>query len=242
MKCSFDLGGCALFAAGLVAALAGDDAHGDHEHNGHQQAGQIARGEQLADGGARDQTVDDQVDAGRDDRRDAARGRGDRGGEALAVAALFHLGHEHLALHGGVRVGRAGAAAHEHGEKDVDLRETALHVAGQRVGKGHELFAHAGIVHQRTRHDEKRDGEEGERLRGRDELLHQQIRMRGRIDEGEERQRRRHEGVGNRDAREVQGEGDDDGEIDDKAGHASVASPLLRSAGSRMVRMRFIRE
>lgn len=46
-------------------------------------------------------------------------------GKALAVAALFHLGHEQLALHGGVGVGRAGAAAHEHAQQDVDLRKAA---------------------------------------------------------------------------------------------------------------------
>ena len=93
--------------------------------------------------------------------RDAGGSGGDSGGEALAVAALFHLRHQHFALHGSVRVGRAGAAAHQHAQKHVHLGKAALGCGpGQSIGKGHELVAHDGVVHDGPAMIEKpqRDG------------------------------------------------------------------------------------
>ena len=224
---------CAAGAGRRVAALFGDDRHGDHQRHSHKQAGDVAGSKELTDGCAGDQTVDDEIDSGRDDGRDARGRRRDRGGKALAVAALFHLGHEQLALHGGVGVGRAGAAAHEHAQQDVDLRKAAGQMPGERVGKVHEPRADAAVVHDRAAHDEKRDRKERERLRGRDELLHQQVRHGRRVNKAEIGQRRGKERVGDRDAREIQHERDDDRQDRKERAHASTSPssllPLLRS-------------
>ena len=210
-----------------VAALFGDDRHGDHQRHSHEQTGHVAGGKELADGRTGDQAVDDEVDSGRDDGRDARGRRRDRGGEALAVAALFHLGHEQLALHGGVGVGRAGAAAHEHAQQDVDLRKAAGQMPGERVGKVHQPRADAAVVHDRAAHDEKRDRKERERLRGRDKLLHQQVRHGRRVNEAEIGQCRGKERVGDGDAREIQHERDDDRQDRKERAHASTSPSSL---------------
>ena len=218
---------CAAGAGRRVAALFGDERHGDHQRHSHKQTGDVAGSKELTDGCAGDQTVDNEVDPGRDDGRDARGRRRDRGGKALAVAALFHLGHEQLALHGGVGVGRAGAAAHEHAQQDVDLRQTAAHMPGERVGKVHEPRADAAVVHDRPAHDEKRDRKERERLRGRDEFLHQQVRHRRRVNKAKVGQRRGKERVGDRDAREVQHKRDDDRQDGEERAHASTSPSRL---------------
>ena len=106
-------------------------------------------------------------------------------------------------------------------------------VTGERVGKVHQPRADAAVVHDRAAHDEKRDRKERERLRGRDELLHQQVRHGRRVNEAEVGQRRGKERVGDRDAREIQHERDDDRQDRKKRAHASTSPssllPLLRS-------------
>ena len=218
---------CTAGTGRRVATLFGDDRHGDHQRHSHEQTGHVAGGKELADGRTGDQAVDDEVDSGRDDGRDARGRRRDRGGEALAVAALFHLGHEQLALHGGVGVGRAGAAAHEHAQQDIDLRKAAGQMPGERVGKVHQPRADAAVVHDRAAHDEKRDRKERERLRGRDELLHQQVRHGRRVNEAEIGQCRGKERVGDGDAREIQHERDDDRQDRKERAHASTSPSSL---------------
>ena len=98
---------------------------------------------------------------------------------------------------------------------------------GERVGKVHEPRADAAVVHDRPAHDEKRDRKERERLRGRDEFLHQQVRHRRRVNKAEVGQRRSKERVGDRDAREIQHERDDDRQDGEERAHASTSPPWL---------------
>ena len=220
-----DLGGGLDVAARCVTTLLSDDVDGHHKRQCHDKAREVACGKELADRSARNQTIDDQVDAGRDNRRDAGGGGRDRGGEALAVSALFHLGDQHLAFHRGIRVGGAGAAAHQHAEQHVDLCQTARPMPGQRVGKGHQLVAHACVVHDGAGHDEEGNREEREGLRRGNELLQQQIDLGGRIHKSEVVKRTRHQRVGDGDSGEVQHQGDDNRKVH---GHVIPRPPSVR--------------
>lgn len=90
------------------------------------------------------------------------------------------------------------SSRHEHAQQDVDLRKAAGQVTGERIGEVHQPRADAAVVHDRAAHDEKRDRKERERLRGRDELLHQQVRHGRRVNEAEIGQCRGKERVGDR--------------------------------------------
>ena len=133
--------------------------------------------------------------------------------------------HQHFALHRGVCVGRAGAAAHQHTEQDVHLRKAALGMACQGVREGHELVAHPGVVHDGTCHDEERDRQQREGLRGGDKFLKQQVGLGGRVHKAEVVQCTGHQRVGNGDAGEVQHQGDDNRKIHD---HISSVPPFSR--------------
>ena len=133
------LGRGELVARGGVIALVRDHRHDDHHRDTHQDAGDIAGCKDAAEGGLGNQGVDDQVHAGRDDRGRRGGRSGDGGGERLGIAALFHLGDQHLRLHGAVGVGGAGAAAHQHAQQHVDLGKAALHVARDAFTEVHHL-------------------------------------------------------------------------------------------------------
>ena len=134
------LGGRHLIAGLGVIALLGNNGHSDHHCGTHQDTGNIAGGEGTAQRGLCDKTENDKVNSGRNDGCCGGGSCGDGSGKGLGVAALFHLGDQHLGLHGAVGVGGAGAAAHQHTQKHIDLSQTAAHMACHTLTKVHHLI------------------------------------------------------------------------------------------------------
>ena len=60
-------------------------------------------------------------------------------------------------LHRGIRAGGAGNAAHQRTHQDIDLREPAVHPAGQQLCKRKQPLGDAAVVHQVACEDEKGD-------------------------------------------------------------------------------------
>ena len=117
----------------LVAVLAGGPAHGNHQQDHHQHAREPAGHEQAADGYLAGGAVDDQAHGRRNRRDDQAGQAVDRGGPAAGIPVLEHLWAEDAALHGSVRDGGAGNAAHQGGQHAGDLADGAVHVAAQHI-------------------------------------------------------------------------------------------------------------
>ena len=178
----------AALARRPVAAALGDEVHRDHQRGREQEAGHDAADEEPADRDVGEVAVDDEADAGRDDRRDHGGAGGDRRREAGRVAALDHLRAEHLGLHRGVGVRRGGEAAHQRRQQHVGLAEAADPVADQRVGEVEQAPGDAGVVHDRAGADEERHREQRERVGDLHELLHEDAQRQA-FAEDEERQR-----------------------------------------------------
>ena len=126
-----------LVSGGGVIALLCDDRNDDHHGQGHQDAGDIACGKDLAQRNLREKAVDDEVDSGRNDGGRSRRGGGDGRGERLGVTTSLHLRNEHLGLHCAVGVCGTGAAAHQHGQQHVDLCKAAAHMTGNTLTEVH---------------------------------------------------------------------------------------------------------
>lgn len=126
-----------LVSGGGVIALLCDDRNDDHHGQGHQDAGDIACGKDLAQRNLREQAVDDEVDSGRNDGGRSRRGGGDGRGERLGITTSLHLRNEHLGLHCAVGVCGTGAAAHQHGQQHVDLCKAAAHMTGNAFTEVH---------------------------------------------------------------------------------------------------------
>ena len=169
-----------------VAAPLRDRVSRDHQHHHHQQAGDDACHEQPADRDVADIAVEDQADRGRNGRRDQ-RADGDGGGRiALAVALGDHRRAQDARLHGRVRDGRAGHAAHQGGEQDRDLRQAARDPADRHHRDLQQAVGDAALVHEMAGEHEERHGEQRETLAHRGDLLHADGQRHGAIDDEED--------------------------------------------------------
>ncbi len=123
---------------------------GDHQHQGgcHQQAGDEAGGEKLADGGRGHDAVDDHGQRWRDDRTDG-RGRGSNPDREIRVVAGVTHG---LDLDGakppGVGDGGAGHAGEDDRGSDVHMAQATVHPANAGSGEGENPIGDADRVHQ----------------------------------------------------------------------------------------------
>ena len=158
-----------------IAALLGDAVNREHEQHRHQHARDDAGQEQAADGNLAGYAEEDQAQGRRNGRGDQAAHCQNAGGEALGIAALFHIRAENAALHRGVSRRGAGNAAHHAGEQHGDLRKTAAHMAGRLRAELDEAGGDARFVHQVAGQDKERNGQQREGLRGADHLLHQNL-------------------------------------------------------------------
>ena len=105
-----------------------------------------------------DAAVQDHRDSRGDQRGDHGGGGGDDGGKLLGEAFLFHLRHQHLGFHCGVRQVGAGQTAHQRGQQDVHLGQTAGQAAGDRGAEVHDPVGDAGVVHEHAGTYEERYG------------------------------------------------------------------------------------
>lgn len=126
-----------LVSGGGVVTLLCDDGDNYHHGDGHQYAGDIACGKDLAQRNLREQAVDDEVDSGRNDGGRSRRGGGDGRGERLGITTSLHLRNEHLGLHCAVGVCGTGATAHQHGQQHVDLCKASAHMTGNTLTEVH---------------------------------------------------------------------------------------------------------
>ena len=65
------------------------------------------------------------------------------------------------------------------------FRSTVRQMTGEHVGKLHELFTDAAVIHDGTSHNEKRDGEQRKGLRRAHKALQKQSGRRAGIDKAE---------------------------------------------------------
>ena len=168
----------AVMPAGLgqldeVGLAAEDKGRGD-EARAHDEAGDDARLEEVADADAGgNRAVDDEGDAGRDDDADSA-GAGHEGrGETGAVPGADHAGnHDEAEGRDGGRAG-AGDGGEEAGDDDADNREAAAQVADAGFGEVDEALGYLRLVHDVAGEDEVGDGQQHEFAhRGAEHLRH----------------------------------------------------------------------
>ncbi len=142
-----------------------DEMDQHHQHRPHEQAGQHAGDEQVADRGVGDHGVQHHRDRGRDDRPDRGRGRGHRTREARCVACIAQHQVDHqLAGAGGIGQGAAAHAREDDAEHDVDLGEAAAQPADQQRGEAQQALADSTRVHDLGGEDEHRHREQHEAL------------------------------------------------------------------------------
>ncbi len=156
----FELGqdfadGSSFFTRRLIAALVRNNGYNNHHRNCHQNARHIACHKHFSYRYAGNQGIDDEVDARRNNRRAGRGGSSNSGTKGPAVAAFFHFGNQHLALHSGIGISTAGYTAHQKAQQHVYLRQAAGHMAHEYVSKLHQLVADTSIVHNRASHDEE---------------------------------------------------------------------------------------
>ena len=154
-----------------VAAAAGGDRNGNGERGPQHQARDDARGKQPSDRDLADRAVQDEADAGRNDRRQQ-RTVGNHAGRITAgVAALEHLQTDDAGIHGGVGDRRPRHAAHQRRQRDGGLGQAAVHPPRQHRGELEQVDRDAGVVEEIAGEDEQRDREQREILRLRDRQL-----------------------------------------------------------------------
>ena len=154
-----------------VILLDGDDVGADHQDDGQQSAGQVAREEQAADG---DTTgggcVDDHVMTRRDQQTLAGGGDGNSRGEVGVVTLIDHHGDHDGTDGSGIGRSRTGNAAEEVGSHDVDHGHAAAHPADAGISQRDQLFGNTAGAHEHAHGDEERHSHQAE---GRDALDHQ---------------------------------------------------------------------
>ncbi len=161
-----------LFTAWLVAALYRCRISRDHQDNGAQNARQHTCHEHLANGNIRNQTIDDERNAGRNDRRNQRASCRHRAGERFVIATLDHFRHHHAGEHGAVGQIGSADATHQGGNHDVGECHAAAHTTDQNFRDLDQTFCNAGMRHHRTKHDEERNGKQRRVLCRADEALH----------------------------------------------------------------------
>ena len=150
------LGGSHLFTGALVALLLGDPTDVQHFQSHAQQAGNVTGSEHTANGNFGGEGEDDQAHSGRDDGGNQAGSDGNSSGEVLIIAAIGHFGNQELAVEGSVSSGGAGDTAHHGGQQNIDMAQTAGHMAYQAVSQAQEPVRNTGITHNCAGGDEER--------------------------------------------------------------------------------------
>ena len=154
----------ALGAGGLGLPLqvhfAAHQQRRDDQTRAHDQAGDHAGLEQVADGGVRDGAEHHEGDGGRDDDADGAGAAHQGGGKGGGIAGLDHAGDQHQAQggHGG-RAG-AGDGGEEAGHDDAHDGKAALHVTHAGLGQVDQPLGDLGLFHDVAGEDEEGDGQQ----------------------------------------------------------------------------------
>ena len=145
-----------------LGRLEGPNHRDRHEEDRGEKPGDDAGHEEPADGGAGERPVEDHRDA-RGDQYPQGAARGQRSvGQAVVIAALFHLGaredpHRRRRGDAGARDRREDAAG-----DDVHLRETAGETVDPFLHRVVELLAESPLHHELPHQDEQDDGGQGE--------------------------------------------------------------------------------
>jgi hypothetical protein len=151
---------CAGQGVGQLVAV-GHELDRDHQCDADQDARHDARKEQRGHAFAHHIGVDDHDARRRDDRPDDRACGGDRGGEGLGVALLFHLRDDDRPQSRDIGHRRPRDTGEEHGVDDVHLRQTAPEVADHRLREADDPGRDAAPVHQLARQHEEGDCHQG---------------------------------------------------------------------------------
>ena len=152
-------------------------AHAD-EAAGHEDPGQHAGHEQVADGDAADHGVEDHRDGGRDQDVDHRRGRVVGRAQPRRVALAPLPRDQHRAERAGVGHRAAGDAAEHHGADHGGGQRAAAQPLHQLAGEAQQLLAQLAFHDQGAGQDEEGQREHREGLGLREHLLrHQQQRQ-----------------------------------------------------------------
>ena len=137
------------------------DVHVNHQGGRQHEAGEHTAHEQRGNGDIGGDAVDDERDAGRDDRPQAGGRTGHGSRHAIVVARLLH-GREHddsygnSGRHGGPGNGGEDGAGHDRG-----MAQSAADVPNKGTGEVHQVRREAAFVHEVAGQHEEWDGEEG---------------------------------------------------------------------------------
>ncbi len=158
---------------GLQLQLPPDDEGGDDQGRTHDQAGDHAGLEQVADGGVRNGTVHHEGDGGGNDDPDGAGTAHESGGEGGAVAGADHTGDHHQAQ--GCYGGRTGAGdgGKEAGDDDAHDGQTTPQVAHAGLSQTDQAFGDLGLIHDVAGQDKEGNGQQHELAGGRGKQLGQ---------------------------------------------------------------------
>jgi len=135
----------------------------EHEGKAEEQSRHDPRQKEGGDGDIGEDPVDDEGDAGRDDRPHAGCRRGQGGGDLLVVSGGSHGGQEQGA--DGDRRGHRGTGdGGEHGAgQDHGQAQAAPDMTQKETGKTDQIGGYAPFLHQVPGEDEQGDGQEGKR-------------------------------------------------------------------------------
>ena len=179
--------GRAGVALRCIAAAPRRDGDRDRQRRPQHQPRDDAGGEQAADRDLAHGSIQDEADAGRNDRRHQ-RAVGDHPGRiALGEPALEHLQAEDAGVHGRIGDGGAGDAAHQGRQRDRRLGKPPLHPPGQYGREPEQVVGDTGIVEEVAGEDEQRHREQREILRLGDRELDRNGRRQLRVLEKEQR-------------------------------------------------------
>ena len=126
-----------------------------HQHNTHEDAGEITGHEHIQNRIFRNGSVQNQHNSRGDHGGNQCGRRRDCRGKCTVKTTLLHLRNQHLGLHRTICVGRTGTSAHQHTKYYVYLCQTAFHMTGQHFREIHHLVTDAAVVHDGTSHNEK---------------------------------------------------------------------------------------
>ena len=130
----------------------------EHEAESHEDAGNNAAHEHLADVVACGIGEDDHHNARRNDGAERT-GRGNnRNGKAFFVAVIDKRGDHKRTDSRGVRVAGAGNAGHYYACHGCRVRNAAADVADDALCESNEFFCYTGLLHDLACHHEKRNG------------------------------------------------------------------------------------
>ena len=139
-------------------ATPGDHGIHHHQHGAHHQPRHHATQEQVADGGVRNERIQNQRDRRRDDRTDGRGCSSDRSGIGRRVPAVLghHLDDQPAQAHR-IRDGRPRHAGKDDGRDHVDVTEPAAKAPDQGIAEAEQAVAQRAHVHDLGGQDEQRD-------------------------------------------------------------------------------------